>query len=263
MTRLRVWARKAREAGARSTWVWLPMLLAVLTGSVLAASELIAADRVRVTARFDQENTPYNASYVFVRLSYNMGGYFDNFGRRGGGDACNGRAPWAHDHPCAEQNLMRLLGHITTVKPGVIGGNVISVGDPELHRYPIAYMSEPGYWDMNEQETANMRSYVLKGGFLIFDDFPYRAMPQFESQMKRMLPELEPILLTAAHPVFQSFFEIESLDNLIASYDGGQPVFLGYFLENDTNKRMLAVVNFLNDLGERWEYAERGFLSDW
>ena len=119
-------------------------------------------------------------------------------------------------------------------------------------------MSEPGYWDMNDQEVANMRDYVLKGGFLIFDDFPRRALPQFEAQMKRMLPELEPILLTADHPIFQSFFEIESLDNVISSYEG-QPVFFGYFLENDTRQRMLAVVNYLHDLGERWEYAERGF----
>ncbi|MGH7471586.1 MAG: DUF4159 domain-containing protein [Longimicrobiales bacterium] len=204
-----------------------------------------------------QENTAYNGRFIFVRLRYNMG--YGGFGRgRRGYDPCNGREPWAHDYPCAEQNITKLLSHITSAAPGVVGGNIIDIGDPELHKYPIAYMSEPGYWDMNDQEVANMRSYVLKGGFLIFDDFPDDALANFETQMKRMLPELEPIQLTAEHRIFKAFFEFESLDDLYGGYQG-RPVFLGYFLNNDPTQRMLAIVNFQNDLGEKWEYAERGF----
>jgi hypothetical protein len=200
-----------------------------------------------------QENTPYNGQFVFVRLRYSDGmGGMRGFGRRGRGPG------WYHDYPDAEQNITRLLSHITKADPGVIGGNIIEVGDKELHRYPIAYMSEPGDWDMNDEEVANLRSYVLKGGFLIFDDFPYDAWGNFAAQMKRILPELEPIELKADHRIFNIFFEFESLDNLYGSYQG-RPYFFGYFLENDPTKRMLAMVNYQNDLGESWEYAERGF----
>jgi hypothetical protein len=237
-------------------------LLLMSAGAVFAAPDH-GLDPVRASPSPSpavQENTPYNGRFIFARLRYDMGGYgFRGFGRgrRGGYDYCDG-PPWQHDYPCAEQNITRLLAHITTTAPGVVGGNIIDVGDPELHKYPIAYMSEPGYWEMNDQEVANMRNYVLKGGFLIFDDFPRGQFENFEIQMKRMLPELEPIRLTAEHRIFNAFFEIESLDNLYGSYQG-RPVFLGYFLNNDPTQRMLAIVNLQNDLGESWEYAERGF----
>jgi hypothetical protein len=157
---------------------------------------------------------------------------------------------------------MRVLGNVTSVAPGIIGGNVFGVGDPELHKYPIAYMSEPGDWQMNEQEAASLRAYMLKGGFLIFDDFPYNAWRNWETQMKLALPELEPIQLDSSHQVFHAFFDIE-LGNIYGRGSGGRnpggPAFFGYFVDNDPTKRMLAVANFQHDLGEYWEAAERGF----
>ena len=47
----------------------------------------------------------------------------------------------------------------------------MSLADPELHNYPIAYMSEPGFWSMDEDEVKGLRAYLAKGGFMIFDDF--------------------------------------------------------------------------------------------
>ncbi|MGH7459874.1 MAG: DUF4159 domain-containing protein [Longimicrobiales bacterium] len=228
--------------------------LSTVSGSGFADSTPAPTRTARSSTRLDQDNTAYNGNFVFVRLRYRIGGGMGGFGRRGRGDA-----GWAHDYPYAEQNLTNLISNLSTVKPGVIGGNIIDVGDPELHKYPIAYMSEPGYWDMDDQEVANLRAYLLKGGFLIFDDFPYNAWANFEAQMLRILPELEPIQLDATHPIFHSFFEIESLDHLYGSYLSNQPVFLGYFLENDSKQRMLAMVNFQNDLGESWEIQDRGF----
>ena len=144
------------------------------------------------------------------------------------------------------------------LQPGAEAGNIVDIGDPELHRYPIAYMSEPGYWGMNEKEVENMRSYLMKGGFLIFDDFPYQAWGNFERQMRRILPDMQVQPLEATHPIFHAFFQIESLQNVYGTYLG-QPVFLGVFENNDSNKRLMAIINFQNDLGENWEYSGRGF----
>lgn len=219
-----------------------------------------SADRERLTDSnaAAQENIAYNGQFVFVRLRYDMsreglmGGMRRGF-RGGGGDP-----PWRHDYPFAEQNLMSLMGEITTLRSGAKAGNIIDVGDPELHRYPIAYMSEPGYWTMNEREVENMRSYLLKGGFLIFDDFPYQAWGNFEQQMRRLLPDMQVQPVEATHPIFHAFFAIESLRNIHASYLG-QPVFLGVYENNDRTRRLMAIINFQNDLGENWEYSGRGF----
>ena len=237
----------------------------LLPASATASASLIPDPRSLIPSVQERGNTDYNGRFIWVRLKYE--GYRGGFGRgRGGWDECNGPLGWAHDYPCAEQNITRVLREVTKVLPGVIGGNVYGFGDPELHKYPIAYLSEPGDWQLTDEDAKNFGAYLLKGGFLIVDDFPDdgRALPNFLAQMKQALPELEPIQLDSTHAVFQTFFEIPSLNNLYGSDSGfgrsrGGPVFFAYFVENNPAKRMLAVANFRNDLGENWEAAEQGY----
>ena len=83
---------------------------------------------------------------------------------------------------------MKVVSEITTIGPVVNGSNVHNLDDPMLYRFPIAYLSEPGYWVMSDQEAKGLREYLLKGGFLIVDDFMGREWYNFEEQMKRVLP---------------------------------------------------------------------------
>ena len=54
--------------------------------------------------------------------------------------------------------------------------------------FPVAYMSEPGFWTMNEAEDAGLRTYLHKGGFIIFDDFRGNHIAQPRGQMRQVLP---------------------------------------------------------------------------
>ena len=85
-----------------------------------------------------------------------------------------------------------------------------------------------------------MRATCSKGGFLIVDDFP-NGLEQFDLQMSRVFPSLRAELdLDTAHPIFHSFFEIDSLDIVPPAYNlGGRPMFLALFEDNDPTKRML------------------------
>ena len=49
--------------------------------------------------------------------------------------------------------------------------NTVALDDPDLFQYPIAYMIEVGWWSLRETEVAALRAYLLKGGFVIVDDF--------------------------------------------------------------------------------------------
>jgi len=242
------------------------MMLRAVAGMTAALALTVAVafagsanqDRPSTATANVQDNTAYNGQFIFARLRYDMGREGLMGGMRRGFRGRGGDPPWRHDYPFAERNLMNLMREITALHPGAEAGNIVDIGDPELHRYPIAYMSEPGYWTMNDQEVENMRSYLLKGGFLIFDDFPYQAWGNFEQQMRRILPDMQIQPLDATHPIFHSFFAIESLQNVYGTYLG-QPVFLGIFENNEPNKRLMAIINFQNDLGENWEYSGRGF----
>ena len=194
-------------------------------------------------------NQPYDGRIVFVRLRYSTG--FGGFGRRG-------REPgWAHDYPTADIHMMKILREITIVRPRIDGSNVFGLGDPELHNYPIAYLSEPGFWSLDDKETEGLRSYLLKGGFIIFDDFRGGDWDNLQQQMRLVLPDAYWVQLDASHPIFHSFFEIDDL-HFLTSYNGS-PTYYGIFEQNDPKKRLLAIANRDNDLGEYWEFSDTGY----
>jgi len=198
-------------------------------------------------------NVGYDSSFVFVRLKYEMPtGLQTGFFRQD--------IKWAHDYPRAEQNLTKILGEVSLLKVarGPNGGNILALDDPELFKFPFAYMAEPGFWFPTDDEVEGLRAYLRKGGFVIFDDFTADHWYNFTDQMERVLPGLRPIELGIAHPVFQSFFETTTLE--MAPMYGPPPTFWGYFEDNDQQKRLLALANYENDIGEYWEYSDTGWF---
>ena len=233
--------------------------IAVVVSTALVASSVVALAAVGVGAMRDVApgNTEYDSRFVFVRLSYEM-----SLRGGGGGAFFGGRdLPWAHDYPRAERNLTKILDELTHLNPfqGPNGGNVLASGDAELHKFPFAYMSEPGYWSQTDAETKSLRNYLLKGGFLIFDDFRGEHWYNFEAQLRRVLPDAQLVELDISHPVFHSFFEIKTLEMDDWMY-GLPPRFYGVFEDNDPDARLMIIANYNNDIGEYWEYSDTGWL---
>lgn len=229
------------------------LLLVALAGAAVA---VLAQDRFfgpRPPRNYDTVNVGYDGRLAFVRLRYVTG--LGGFDRRGG----NREPPWAHDYPTADIHMMKIVSDLTTVDAHVDGSNVYSPDDPELMNHPIAYLSEPGQWTMSDEETAGLRAYLLKGGFLIVDDFRGNDWWNLEEQMRRVLPGGHFVQLEAGHPIFNSFFEIKDLQFLQSYSPYGQPTYWGIFEDNDPGKRLLAVANRDNDLGEYWEYSDTGW----
>jgi len=131
---------------------------------------------------------------------------------------------------------------------------VFDLDDPEIFRHPIIYVSEPGYWRIEESEAANLRNYLLKGGFLILDDFEADQWYNMEEQVRRALPDHEFIEIGPEHPIFSSFFELEDIyvpHPLVRV----TPRYLAMFENNDPKRRMLVLANHNSDLAEYWEWA--------
>ncbi len=201
-------------------------------------------------------NVPYDGRFVFVRLRYGTGmGRGSGFG----GFGFRREPPWAHDYPRAERHFMKILKELTYLTPYMDGGNIITLDDPALFEFPIAYMSEPGYWSPTDQEAESFGAYLRKGGFAIFDDFRGYDWDNFAEQIGRVLPDGRFVELDVAHPIFHSFFEIGSLD-FVQYYDSDRPIFYGIFEDNDPKKRLLLIANYNNDIGEYWEFSDTGFV---
>ena len=195
------------------------------------------------------ENVAYDGRFTFARIRYSEG---DDGGFRRD-------IKWAHDYPRGERHFTKILSELSTLRVRTQDSNILALDDPELFKYPVAYLCEAGFWRPSDAEALGLRNYLLKGGFIIFDDFARNDWFNFESQMRRVLPELRAIRLTPQDKVFDSFYHITDLA-YVHPYYGLPSEFWGYFENNDRSQRLLAIVNFNNDLSEHWEFSDEGFF---
>jgi hypothetical protein len=229
--------------------------LVLLLVSVAGAVTLAQRGRNRRSSQLDVEvqgNTPYDGRFTFVRLKYNAG--YGRWANRIG----DGGIPWSHDYPDGEVHLSKILEELTLVPIRTDGSNILALDDPELFNYPIAYMAEPGFWAVTETEAVAFRSYLLKGGFAIFDDFRGQDWDNLQYQMKTVLPEGNWIKLDGTAKVFHSFFEIPEPERLV-SYGQFAPTYWGLFEKNDPAGRLMVIANVDNDISEYWEFSDSGF----
>jgi hypothetical protein len=238
------------------------LLLAIGTAGVVAPLLVRAAatqDRYCYAQEDDLsfiDNAPYDGRFTFFRVR------FDPYGQRGFGRRVDRK--WDHDAPRAEQHLLQILEEITTLRPKMDCGTIHAFGDPESFKYPIAYVSEPGFWTMSDAELKGVRDFVGKGGFLIFDDFFAEHWYNFDSQWRRAFPDLQLVQLDLTHPVFDSFYRIDNLEMFYrgqGGFRGARAEWYGAYEDNDPSKRLVAVVNYNNDLGDYMEYSDTEFVS--
>jgi hypothetical protein len=249
----------------------------------LAVASLAIAQRRRefgggLFGAYRQEmlpNAPYDGRFTFVRVNYEStpDGYW-----------YGGQPAWAHGYPVAEDNLIKIMNEVSYLGARA-ESNSVRFDDPELTRYPVAYVIEPDWWAITKSEAKGLRDYMLKGGFVIVDDFKvmfrgrgFRSSagsggeylrqgegggggwPSFEAMMQDVMPEGHFVDLDPSAPVFHSFFEITTdvLNNFPQAYIGGQPKFRGLYEDNDPGKRLMMVVNYNTDISQYWEWSGRG-----
>ena len=223
--------------------------LAVVAAAATAAAQGVAIGPWQATRGANiKPNVDYTGQFTFVRLRYGPPAPYQSQ-----------RIPWTHDYPFGEQHFMQIMNEVTNLKPRTMESNVMGLDDPDLARFPVAYMAEPGYMFLTEGEVAGFRAYLRKGGFVIFDDFRQEHWYNFEQQMQRALPSQPLVQLAPEHPVFHAFFEIDPR-RFVSPYGGLTPMFYGVFENNDPSKRLQIVANYNNDLGEYWEFSDTGWV---
>ena len=189
----------------------------------------------------------YNGKFTFTRLRYNARG---GWGR--------GSGSWNHDYPQADMHLPMILESLTAIEPNLNQSNILDLEDPEIFRNPVLYMWEPGYWRITDEAAKNLRDYMLKGGFVVFDDFEMDHWYNFEAQFQRAMPEAQFIPLDRSHPFFHAFFDLSEMNLPHPQAGVPPPTFFGVFQDNDPSKRMMALVCYNSDVAEYWEWSAQG-----
>jgi hypothetical protein len=222
-----------------------PVLRGILTLTLIAATvATLAAQRGRFfSSRAAVARVDYNGKFTFTRLRYSG---------RGFGWGSNA---WNHDYPQADMHLPKILEALTAIEPNLDASNILDLEDPEIFKNPVLYMWEPGGWRITDEGAKNLRHYMLKGGFVVFDDFEDDQWYNFEAQFLVAMPEARFIEIDRSHTLFHSFFELGDLNLPHPDAGHGAPTFLGVFEDNDPSKRMMALVCYNSDVAEYWEYS--------
>jgi len=240
-----------RRPGARRVpRVLLLTAVIVLVAALTLTAQGVYRGYVQGGDPADINNPTYDGRFTFARIRFEPAGG-EGYRRRD--------AKWDHDVPRAERNFMKILSEVTILEPYMDGGTILTLDDPQLFKYPIAYLCEAGFWVPTDTEVAALRAYLTKGGFLIFDDFIGEQWYNFEEQIRRVLPQARLIELDLSQPVFDSFFQIKSLE-MVDPTRGTPSKFYGVFEDNDPTKRLMIVANYNNDIGDYWEFSDVGYF---
>jgi hypothetical protein len=213
----------------------------------------------------DMEELPKDyreqTEFVMARLMYPS----SRFSRFGFGDWTQGGTAWAVDYPRGDRDFARLLKRITRVHVRSVEQPVNLDDVDDVYYWPFMIVGLPGFWDLTQAQSAKLREYLLRGGFLLCDSFfGTREWEGFEEGIKRVFPDRVIIDLPDDHPIFHTVYDLSSkvqIGNWQAYQgrgvpyraDGDTPHWRGIF---DDNNRLMVLIAFNNDLGDGWQWTD-------
>ncbi len=173
------------------------------------------------------------------------------------------RQRWLTDWPEAEQHLLRGIIRLTRIR-AASESRLVSVMDEDLFDYPLLYAVEPGRWWFSDEEAARLREYLLRGGFLLVDDFHGSSeWHGFVTGLRRVFPNRQIVDIPRNHSLFHTVYDLDevvqipgilaALSGVTYERDGVTPQWRGIY---DDHGHLMVLINFNLDLGDAWEHAD-------
>jgi hypothetical protein len=176
------------------------------------------------------------------------------------------RAWWAIDYPEAERHFIPGLERMTKLRVAADSVHVRAT-DERIYDHPLLLVQQPGKWQPSDAEARALREYLLRGGFVFFDDLHGLAEWEiFRKSMARILPGYPIVAIDPEDAVMNVVFELRmdtqipgrrhlyrAADGSIRAYMEGPPAWRGIF---DERGRLMAAINLNMDLGDAWQHAD-------
>jgi len=159
----------------------------------------------------------------------------------GGGD-------W-YANPTSVPNLISFIRQNTNIQLDENEYLVKPTGN-QIFQYPYVYMTGHGNVTFSDEETRNLRKYLVSGGFLHIDD--NYGMDKFvRREMKKVFPDLEFQEIDFAHPLFHIQYDFDQGLPKVHEHDKKPPQALALIYES----RIVCLYTVESDLGDGWEDA--------
>src|SRR5579862_1397513 len=126
----------------------------------------------------------HNAEWTRARLRYpDITGYPEN-SRSYGGYPGGFPGYWTMDYPRSDRHLLEGVRRLTRIDTKSVEQIVSLDGTDEIYNWPMLYGVEVGHWLLGDEQAAQLREFLLRGGFLMVDDFhgeePYRGVREWD-----------------------------------------------------------------------------------
>ena len=200
------------------------------------------------------------AEFHLARVKYNT---------RGGGGSHGFSNPWwAIDYPFAEEHFLPALRRLTNAEVANDSRH-LDLSDDKIYDYPFLFLQQPGNgnWRPSEEDAKRLREHLLRGGFLLVDDFHGDYEWQvFQLAIQRVFPDRPIVEIPADDPLMHVFYnlgdrvQIPGIRHLRRGPGGkivarmqGPPHWRGIY---DDRGRLMVGINFNIDMGDAWEHAD-------
>jgi hypothetical protein len=242
---------------ARWRWTLGHWTLALLGGAVCVGAYLAAG---ALHAQESSSESGEKAEFYWSRLrypssGYAMSGYGYGFGFGYGG--------WSRDYPKADRQFLLALRRLTRIQMRSTE-QVVDLDSDDIFNYPWVYAVQVAHWTFTDAQARRLREYLLKGGFLMVDDFHGTAdWERFMSGMRQVLPDRPVEDLMDSDEIFHVLYDLgarfqvpgEQYVNTGRTYEKDGYVAKWRAIRDDKGRIIVAICHNMH-LGDAWEWAD-------
>jgi len=170
---------------------------------------------------------------------------------------------WSRDYPKADRQFLMALKRLTRIEARPTE-QVVDLDSDEIFNYPWVYAVQVANWTFTDAEAKRLHDYLLKGGFLMVDDFHGTAdWDRFMAGMRMVFPDRPVEELSDQDEIFHGLYDIGARFQI----PGEQYVWSGRTYEkdgyvpkwrairDDKGRVMVAICHNMH-LGDAWEWAD-------
>jgi hypothetical protein len=203
------------------------------------------------------------AEWAFARLMF-PGGWNDGYKGRFDGDWRMGLTLWTQDFPRADRHFSQAVRRLTRVHVRSVE-QCVNLDEGDAYDWPWLYAVQVGEWGLTDQQAAELRDYLLRGGFFMADDFHGITEWQvFEERIKRVFPDRPIVDVPDSDPIFHTVYDMKDKlqvpgqahlrQGCKACDEGGVGAhWRGIY---DDKGRIMVAISYNSDIGDAWEYAD-------